>query len=168
MVVQRASLSNDSDPDIWGVVNLVVCTISMFAQLASVTLQAQSNRQARGLTSAAFDTLRVSIQTAIQHVETLMRLLSRAHGDGVGPLQADFRFGSSPTYFDQDTFRGYQGLVGQIALDAGAISTWTLHIIHSEPGLAEALASNLIAEVTNVQGRINGMFLADRTNESVL
>lgn len=171
MSFNKGHSSNDSDPDIWGVVNLVVSTVSMFAQLAGLHFQTRQQVPS-GLgnpaTLMAFDKLREAILTAIQHVELLIRLLSRAHGDDVDPLRADFRFGSSCAIFDTATFGRYRELVAQISLDAAQISTWTLQMIQFDANFAATLANNINIEIANVHGRINGLFSNHHTNEGVL
>jgi hypothetical protein len=172
----RKNLSNDSDPDPWGAVGLVVMTVSMFAQLAGLKMMAQqlaAQQHVRsGLsnpaTLTAFDQLRDAIQAAIQHVGELIRLLQRAHGDDVDPLRAEFRFGSSRAYFDTSTFSRYQELVSQIGLDAAHVSRWTLHMIAIDASFAVMLGNYINTEVTNVHDRINGIFSTPHTNEGVL
>ncbi|MCQ4189487.1 hypothetical protein [Methylocystis suflitae] len=171
MEEQKNPEYNDNDPDVWVVANLVVSTVAMFAQLACLKLQAKQNATS-GLgnphTMLVFEKLQDSIQTAVQHVEGLIRVLSRAGGDDVEPLRADFRFGAGRAYFDPQTFDRYRELVSQIALDASHVSTWTLQMIRVDPNFAATIAASIAAQCGSVQERINALFIGQHSNESVL
>jgi hypothetical protein len=153
------------DPDIWTVISLVVNGVSMFAQLASLRIQALSTSVPRGAT-IPYENLRDAVSHALGNVERLIRILGNAENPQV--MRGSFRFGENTALLDSNWFSQYQQLVAQIALDVGNISTWTLTLVSHHQGTAKMLGERIVDRLGRVSDRINAIYRSEPSNEEVL
>lgn len=155
-----------SDPDIWTVINLVVCSVSMFAQLASLKIEASSQSKLPVEATSAYENLRDALDEGLRDVQKLIRLLGYAENSSV--LNEPFQFGENHALFTSARFSQYQQLVQKIALDAGNISSWTLTVVSVHPDVARTLGERIANRLGRINERINRIYRSNPSNEAVL
>ena len=154
------------DPDIWTVLNLVISGVTMFAQLASLKFQVGATSTLPSDAITPYEKLRDAVGDALRNVEKLIRILGHVENPEI--LNGRFRFGENAAYLTSARFSQYQQLVMQIALDAGHVSSWTLHLVGHNPATAKMLSDKITDRLGRVSDRINAIYRSDPSNEQVL